>query len=129
MDPDPSDQAVFAQPGRLHGFPGRLAGHGPERSQTAQTSHFKTGNEKSEVGMAIATVNPATGKTVKTFEPFSAQRVDDCIANAVAAFDKHRRTSFASRAAAMNEAARILEDESDVLGRLMTLEMGKPLSA
>ena len=79
--------------------------------------------------MAISTVNPATGKTLKTFEPFSSQRVDDCIDNAVAAFQKHRRTSFASRAAVMNEAARILEDESSELGRLMTLEMGKPVSA
>ena len=79
--------------------------------------------------MAISTVNPATGKTLKTFEAFSAQRVNDCIDNAVAAFRKHRRTSFAARAAAMSEAARILEDESSELGLLMTLEMGKPLAA
>ncbi|HUQ97866.1 MAG TPA: NAD-dependent succinate-semialdehyde dehydrogenase [Gemmatimonadaceae bacterium] len=74
-------------------------------------------------------MNPATGKTLKTFEPFSSQRTSDCIDNALAAFQKHRRSSFASRAAAMNEAARILEAESSELGRLMTLEMGKPLSA
>jgi succinate-semialdehyde dehydrogenase/glutarate-semialdehyde dehydrogenase len=79
--------------------------------------------------MAISTVNPATGKTLRTFEAFSSQRVSDCLDNAVEAFRKHRRTSFASRAKTMNETARILEDESSELGRLMTLEMGKPLSA
>ncbi|HEY0527186.1 MAG TPA: NAD-dependent succinate-semialdehyde dehydrogenase, partial [Gemmatimonadaceae bacterium] len=79
--------------------------------------------------MTISTVNPATGKTLRTFEPFTAERVETCIQNAVAAFQIHRRTSFADRAASMVRAADILETESEKLGLLMTTEMGKPLSA
>ena len=79
--------------------------------------------------LTIATTNPATGKTLRTFEEFSAQRVDDCIDAAIAAFAKHRRTAFASRSTAMMRTAEILEQESEQLGRLMTTEMGKPLSA
>ena len=79
--------------------------------------------------MAIATVDPATGKTLKTFAPFSPQAVDDAIGQAAVVFQKHRRTSFAERASVMSRAAAILEDESTQFGRLMTMEMGKPLSA
>ena len=79
--------------------------------------------------MSIATINPATGKTVRTFEAFSAARVNESLDRAVAAYQQHRRTSFADRASRMRKAADILEAESRQLGRLMTLEMGKPIKA
>jgi succinate-semialdehyde dehydrogenase/glutarate-semialdehyde dehydrogenase len=79
--------------------------------------------------MSIATINPATGKTVRTFEAFSAARVNESLDRAVAAYRQHKRTSFADRASRMRKAADILEGESRDLGRLMTLEMGKPIKA
>jgi succinate-semialdehyde dehydrogenase/glutarate-semialdehyde dehydrogenase len=79
--------------------------------------------------MSIATINPATGKTVRAFEPFSAARVNEALDRAVAAYHQHKRTSFADRAGRMRKAADILEAESRDLGRLMTLEMGKPIKA
>jgi succinate-semialdehyde dehydrogenase / glutarate-semialdehyde dehydrogenase len=79
--------------------------------------------------MSIATIDPATGKTVRTFEAFSAARVNESLDRAVAAYQQHRRTSFADRATRMRKAAAILEAESRELGRLMTLEMGKPIKA
>ncbi len=79
--------------------------------------------------MSIATVNPATGKTVRTFESFSSARVSECLDRAVTAFQTHRRTTFADRARRMQKAAAILDAESRELGRLMTLEMGKPIGA
>ena len=36
--------------------------------------------------MAIATINPATGETVKTFEPLSEHEVDERLALAAAEF-------------------------------------------
>ena len=39
------------------------------------------------------------------------------------------RTSFADRARWLFAAAAILESEKDRLGRIMTLEMGKPIGA
>ena len=79
--------------------------------------------------MSISTTNPATGKTVRTFEPYSTARVNETIDRATAAYRKHRLTSFSDRAARMRKAAGILEAECRELGRLMTLEMGKPFKA
>ena len=79
--------------------------------------------------MSISTTNPATGKTVRTFEPYTSARVDESINRAVAAYHKHRRTSFAERAEHMRAAGGILDGECRELGRLMTLEMGKPYKA
>jgi succinate-semialdehyde dehydrogenase/glutarate-semialdehyde dehydrogenase len=79
--------------------------------------------------MAIATINPATGETVRAFEPISSAEVDAKIQAAFEAFHKHRRTSFADRAAKMRKAADILEGEKDRWARLMTLEMGKTLKS
>ncbi len=79
--------------------------------------------------MSIATINPATGKTIRTFEPFSAGRVGEALDRGVADYQQHRRTSFADRASRMRKAAEILDAECQELGRLMTLEMGKPITA
>ncbi|MBS1858143.1 MAG: NAD-dependent succinate-semialdehyde dehydrogenase [Acidobacteria bacterium] len=77
----------------------------------------------------IATVNPATGETVRTFPALSADETDARIARADAAFHSYRRTSFAERRRWLARAAEILESEQDAFGRLMTLEMGKPIVA
>ena len=79
--------------------------------------------------MSIATINPADGKTVRTFEPYSAARVNEALDRAVTAFRQHRRTSFAERATHMRKAADLLNAECRQLGRLMTIEMGKPIKA
>ncbi|MEO8910209.1 MAG: NAD-dependent succinate-semialdehyde dehydrogenase [Gemmatimonadaceae bacterium] len=79
--------------------------------------------------MPIATINPTNGKTVRTFESLSPQRVNECLDRAVAAYHEHRRTSFSERAHHMSKAAALLEAESRELGQLMTLEMGKPIGA
>ena len=78
--------------------------------------------------MAIATTNPATGETVKSFEPHSDAQVDAAIGRSVEAFQALKRTSFAQRAEWMRKAADILEQDAEDFGRIMTLEMGKPLS-
>ena len=79
--------------------------------------------------MAIATINPTTGKTVRIFEPFSPARVVECLDRATAAYREHRRTTFSARAERMRKAAAILDAECRELGRLMTVEMGKPIGA
>src|SRR6202167_1084950 len=79
--------------------------------------------------MAIATVNPATGEVLKTFEPLTAAQIEEKLQRAASAFAQHRRTSFADRASKMLRAAEILEKEKDECAHLMTLEMGKPLKA
>ncbi|HYL34854.1 MAG TPA: NAD-dependent succinate-semialdehyde dehydrogenase [Bryobacteraceae bacterium] len=79
--------------------------------------------------MPIATANPASGETVRTFQPLSSAEIDAKIQRAFEAFRAHRRTSFADRAARMLRAAEILESEKDRFAQLMTIEMGKPIKA
>ena len=79
--------------------------------------------------MAIATINPATGELIRTFEPLSPAQIEEKLQLATSAFGAHRRTSFADRASKMIRAAEILEKEKDECSRLMTLEMGKPIKA
>jgi acyl-CoA reductase-like NAD-dependent aldehyde dehydrogenase len=77
--------------------------------------------------MAIATINPATGKTLKTFEPLSSQEIERKISRAAKLFPEFSRLSFAERATMMLKAAEILETEKRELAQLMTTEMGKTL--
>jgi succinate-semialdehyde dehydrogenase/glutarate-semialdehyde dehydrogenase len=77
----------------------------------------------------IATVNPATGDCLVTFEPLTETQLEDKLARAAEAFRTYRRTTFAERAGWMRHAAEILEAERDAFARIMTLEMGKPLEA
>src|SRR5579859_6151670 len=79
--------------------------------------------------MAIATVNPATGEVIETFQPLSADEIEKKLQLAVAAFRAGRKTSFAERAQRMLKAAEILESDKERFARLMTLEMGKPYKA
>jgi succinate-semialdehyde dehydrogenase/glutarate-semialdehyde dehydrogenase len=75
--------------------------------------------------MAIATINPATGQTIKTFEALTDAQVDQKIQKATETFRSFRKLSFADRARMMNRAAEILESEKETLAKLMTTEMGK----
>jgi succinate-semialdehyde dehydrogenase/glutarate-semialdehyde dehydrogenase len=77
----------------------------------------------------IASINPATGETERTFEALTGSQIDEKIARADAAYRKYRRTSFAERARWLEAAAEILESEKDKFGRTMTLEMGKTIGA
>jgi succinate-semialdehyde dehydrogenase/glutarate-semialdehyde dehydrogenase len=79
--------------------------------------------------MAIATVNPATGETIKTFEQLTDAQIEEKVARAAATFATYRKTPVAERAKKMLRAAEILESEKESLGRLMTLEMGKTLQS
>jgi succinate-semialdehyde dehydrogenase/glutarate-semialdehyde dehydrogenase len=79
--------------------------------------------------MPIATINPTTGETLKTFAELTTEQIDTKLQLAASTFQIYRHTSFASRAAWMLRAAEIIESEKQELGKMMTLEMGKPLKA
>lgn len=79
--------------------------------------------------MPIATINPATGETVKTFTAATDDEVDAAIARAHRRFADYRQTSFAQRARWANATADLLEAEADQAAAMMTLEMGKTLAA
>ncbi len=79
--------------------------------------------------MAIASINPATGETLKIFEALTAAELETKLSLAWQAFSEHRQTTFADRAKKLNRAAEILEEESERFGQIMTSEMGKTLKS
>ena len=79
--------------------------------------------------MAIATINPATAETLKTFNALTDAQVDARLQLASRTFQTYRRTPLADRADKMLRAAHILESEQAAFGRVMTTEMGKLVNA
>ncbi|GAB4337778.1 MAG: NAD-dependent succinate-semialdehyde dehydrogenase [Leptolyngbyaceae cyanobacterium] len=79
--------------------------------------------------MGIATINPATGETVKTYEPLADWEIENKVALAQQAFESYRQTTFEQRSQWMTAAANLLETEKEHFGKMMTLEMGKTLKS
>ena len=79
--------------------------------------------------MTIATINPSTGQTVKTFSPASDAEIDAALARAHDRFVDYRHTSFIERAGWARRTADLLEAEADQVAAMMTLEMGKTLAS
>lgn len=77
----------------------------------------------------IATINPATGETVKTFPPATGAEIEAALARAHARFLHYRTTSFAQRAEWAHATADLIEAEADQVAAMMTLEMGKTLAS
>jgi succinate-semialdehyde dehydrogenase / glutarate-semialdehyde dehydrogenase len=79
--------------------------------------------------MGIASINPTTGETLKTFESLSSEQIEQKLQLAADTFRTYRRTPIKERARLMLRAAAILESEKQEFGKIMTTEMGKPLKA
>jgi succinate-semialdehyde dehydrogenase / glutarate-semialdehyde dehydrogenase len=76
--------------------------------------------------MAIATINPATGETLKTFEPLTDAEIAAKLDLAGLANDSYRKTSLVERSHWLQQAGDILDKEKADFAKIMTLEMGKP---
>ena len=79
--------------------------------------------------MAIATINPATGETLKTFEPLNQAEIAKKLDLAQHTFESYRQIPMTQRSEWMNRAAEILERDKEKFGKLMTQEMGKTLTS
>lgn len=79
--------------------------------------------------MPIATVNPANGETLRTFDALGPDEIERRLAAADAAFREYRTTGFGERSRWLNRAADLLDEDQQDIARTMTLEMGKPLKA
>ncbi|WP_406288120.1 NADP-dependent succinic semialdehyde dehydrogenase [Embleya sp. NBC_00896] len=79
--------------------------------------------------MAIASVNPATGETLKEFTELTEREIDACVTRSAEVFRAHRRDPYDVRAAAMRRAADLLDAERAEVAAVMTAEMGKTLVA
>ncbi|MBQ0889754.1 NADP-dependent succinic semialdehyde dehydrogenase [Streptomyces sp. RM72] len=77
--------------------------------------------------MPIATVNPANGETLKTYEAMGEEEIERRIELAEATFRTYRTTGFYERAGLMRRAADLLEADQKEIGKVITTEMGKPV--
>lgn len=76
----------------------------------------------------IAVSNPATGATVGTVPKFGRAETNAAIAAAHAAFPAWRDKSADERGEVCRRFYQALMDNQDELGRILTIEMGKPLA-
>ncbi|MBB5319133.1 NAD-dependent succinate-semialdehyde dehydrogenase [Tunturibacter empetritectus] len=79
--------------------------------------------------MAIESINPATGKLLRSFEPLTDEVARQKIALAADSFRTYSLIPLEHRALWMRKLASILEHEIDDFSILITQEMGKPLHA
>lgn len=79
--------------------------------------------------MPIATTNPATGDTTVRFAAHDAAAIEARVAGAAAAFEAWRATPLAARLRVIRRVGDLLDARRDSYAELMTLEMGKLLSA
>jgi succinate-semialdehyde dehydrogenase / glutarate-semialdehyde dehydrogenase len=79
--------------------------------------------------MPIATIDPATGQSVRTYEAHDAAEIERRLARAAEGFQHHRRSSFAERRARMIAAADLLDWRRETYARLLVTEMGKTIRA
>ncbi|MFE0821374.1 NADP-dependent succinic semialdehyde dehydrogenase [Streptomyces sp. NPDC058794] len=77
--------------------------------------------------MPIATVNPANGETLRTYEAMGEEEIERRLQLAEATFRTYRTTGFDERARLMHRAADLLEADRDEIGKVITTEMGKPV--
>jgi succinate-semialdehyde dehydrogenase/glutarate-semialdehyde dehydrogenase len=77
--------------------------------------------------MAIETLNPTTGESLRTFTEMGKEEVDRILDAAVTAQKVWARVPVAERAVPMRKVAALLRERAPELGRLAALEMGKPL--
>ena len=79
--------------------------------------------------MTFRSINPATGRTLAEFPAHTPEQVDASLARAADAASRWRRTAVADRAAVVSRLGELLDAEKERIGRMMTLEMGKPIRA
>ena len=77
--------------------------------------------------MAIQSINPATGKTLRRYQPLPSSAIEAALGRAASAFTRWRTLPLEERGACLLKAAQILRERKQVLGKLITLEMGKPV--
>ena len=76
----------------------------------------------------IRSINPATGDVLETFPEIGKAALERVLADAERAFHDWRRRPLADRVVLLRGAAKILRDGKTKYGRVMALEMGKPLA-
>ncbi len=79
--------------------------------------------------MEVEVINPATNEKVNEYTLLNDGEVSERIASCFDAWTRWTKSAMQDRSDRMNKAADILRERKEKYARLMTQEMGKPLSA
>lgn len=76
----------------------------------------------------IKSINPYNNELLHEFEEHTEEQLKETLANADKAFKIWKQTTFAERSNLLRECANLLLSNKDSLAKIITLEMGKPIS-
>ncbi|MBO3100138.1 NAD-dependent succinate-semialdehyde dehydrogenase [Gelidibacter pelagius] len=77
---------------------------------------------------SIKTINPFNNEPIKEYKIHTSEQLAQILDNSKNAFGKWRQTSIKERCRLLINIAQILEDDKEDLAKLISLEMGKPIS-
>ena len=78
--------------------------------------------------MALETINPATEKIIKSFNAISNQEVSEIIDKVNKDFLNWKNFNYSKRKHLLLKAANILRNEKNKYAKILTMEMGKPIT-
>ncbi|HEY6626143.1 MAG TPA: aldehyde dehydrogenase family protein, partial [Ignavibacteriaceae bacterium] len=76
----------------------------------------------------IQSINPANLQVIKTYQSMLPSEVNNILELTNSVFEEWKDTSFSHRSKLMTNAADVLRVKKEEYSRLMTLEMGKPIT-
>jgi len=77
--------------------------------------------------MILRSVNPFTNKTVKEFEEYSDEKVNNILIQSAGSFEDWKKTSLEVRGSLMLKVAGLLRKNTNEFAGSVTAEMGKPI--
>jgi succinate-semialdehyde dehydrogenase/glutarate-semialdehyde dehydrogenase len=81
-----------------------------------------------DAGPPIATINPANGELLQSFEPYDAAGVEDRLRVTAAAVPRWAKSTFAERSRLLITVAELIEGELPDIANVVSTEMGKPFA-
>ncbi len=75
----------------------------------------------------IKSINPATGKEIKSYKEMSLEEIESIISKTESSFKGWSNTDFSTRKSCIKNASQVLKEKKDKYATLMTEEMGKPI--
>lgn len=76
----------------------------------------------------LKSINPANDELVKSYEEMTQEEIKKIISQTHEEYLSWKRTDFSLRKLKMQNAAKILRDKKEEFSKIMTLEMGKPIT-
>ncbi|WP_228852133.1 NAD-dependent succinate-semialdehyde dehydrogenase [Aegicerativicinus sediminis] len=76
---------------------------------------------------SITTINPFTGKELKTYQVYDRKEIEKTLSKAIEAFEKWKLLGIKERIKPLKRLAELMNEAKEDLGRLITSEMGKPI--